>query len=93
MTDADHIKREAQRRGITRLCHFTQSRKLAHILTELDGIWSTARLVEIAPDLLDRMDQSRFDGHTNHICCSIEYPNTWYLNKIRDSDPLFKEWV
>jgi hypothetical protein len=93
MTDADHIKREVQTRGITRLCHFTQSRKLAHILRELDGIWSTARLEELAPDLLNRMDQSRFDGHINHICCSIEYPNTWYLNMIRDNDPLFKEWV
>lgn len=80
-------------KGITRLCHFTQSRKLAHIFTGLGGIWSTSYLREHYPDLLDQMDTARLDGHEDYICCSIEYPNTWYLNRVLDHDPLFKEWV
>jgi hypothetical protein len=87
------IKDEAERRGITRLCHLMQSRKLAHVLTDPGVVWSVARLKEFAPDLLDQMDKDRRDGHLDHICCSIEYPNTWYLNKVRHRDPLFKDWV
>jgi len=93
MDDSVRIRLEAKRRGISRLCHFTQSRKLAHILTDLDGIWSTTRLKEMAPDLLDQTDPVRLDGCEDHICCSIEYPNTWYLARVRDRDPLFREWV
>ncbi|MBN2391968.1 MAG: DUF4433 domain-containing protein [Anaerolineae bacterium] len=93
MDDLARIRLVAKHIGITRLCHFTQSRKLAHILTELDGIWSTARLKKEYPDLLDQTDFVRQDGYKTHICCSIEYPNTWYLDKIRHKDPLFKDWV
>lgn len=88
-----HIQASVFSKGITRLCHFTQSRKLAHILTGLGGIWSTAYLKEHNPDLLDQMDLVRLDGREDYICCSVEYPNTWYLNKVYDRDPLFKEWV
>jgi hypothetical protein len=91
--DQQKIRDEALKRGISRLCHFTQSRKLSHILSDLDGVWATARLIEKAPDLLDRTDEIRADGHLDHICCSVEYPNTWYLSKIRDVDPVFKDWV
>jgi len=38
------IRRECNRRGITRLCHFTQSRNLAHILGDCVGILSRRRL-------------------------------------------------
>jgi hypothetical protein len=91
--DQQKIKDETLRRGISRLCHFTQSRKLSHILSDLDGVWSTSKLQEKAPDLLDQTDKIRLDGHLEHICCSVEYPNTWYLSKIRDNDPVFKDWV
>jgi hypothetical protein len=91
--DRAQIKGEAERRGISRLCHFTQSRKLAHILTDLDGVRSVAELRQQAPDLLDQLDAARRDGHLDHICCSIEYPNTWYLRQIRDRDTLFRDWV
>jgi len=89
----DRVQALAQRKGISRLCHFTQSRKLAHILTGLGGVWCTSYLKQNYPDLLDQNDEVRLDGHEDYICCSIEYPNTWYLNKVRDRDPLFKEWV
>ncbi len=91
--DQQKIRDEALKRRISRLCHFTQSRKLSHILSDLDGVWATSKLKEKAPDLLDQTDNIRLDGHLDHICCSVEYPNTWYLSKIRDNDPLFKDWV
>lgn len=91
--DAVKIKREVAARGITRLCHFTQSRKLAHIVCNPRGIMPTAELRIVAPDLLDVTDNERLDGYTDHISCSIEFPNTWYLGKIKDQDPLFKDWV
>lgn len=91
--DAVKINQEATARGITRLCHFTQSRKLAHIICNPRGIIATAELREVAPDLLDVTDNERLDGYPDHISCSIEFPNTWYLKKIKDQDPLFKEWV
>ncbi len=38
-------------------------------------------------------DPGRFDGRDDLICCSIEYPNTYYFVTVRDRDPLFKDWV
>jgi len=91
--DNDKIKQESIARGITRLCHFTQSRKLAHIICNPRGIMATEELQRVAPDLIDVTDNERLDGCLDHISCSIEFPNTWYLKKIKDQDPLFKEWV
>ncbi|MFN8512022.1 MAG: DarT ssDNA thymidine ADP-ribosyltransferase family protein [Chloroflexia bacterium] len=91
--DQEQIKAAVEAKGITRLCHFTQARKLPHILTNLGGLWSVQYLTENAPDLLDYVDRNRFDGRLNHICCSIEYPNTWYLDRVRYQDPLFRDWV
>ncbi len=91
--EAVNIRQEAVARGITRLCHFTQSRKLAHIVCDPRGVMATAELREVAPDLLDVTDTERLDGYPDHISCSIEFPNTWYLKKIKDQDPLFRDWV
>lgn len=91
--DAVKISQEVTARGITRLCHFTQSRKLAHIVCNSRGIMATAEMREFAPDLLDVTDTERLDGYPDHISCSIEFPNIWYLELIKDRDPLFNEWV
>jgi hypothetical protein len=91
--DQEQIKAEVETKGITRLCHFTQARKLPHILTTLGGLWSVQYLTENAPDLLDYVDRNRFDGRLDHICCSIEYPNTWYLDRVRYQDPNFRDWI
>ncbi len=86
------IQRECQRRGITRLCHFTQSRNLAHILGDCKGILSTQRLQE--SDLPHNpTDADRWDGHEYLICCSLEFPNVYYFAKVRPKDRLFKDWV
>lgn len=94
MNDVDmaRIYEDVNRRGITRLCHFTQSRKLLHILT-LRSMMSTHVLQLQHPDLLDVTDTARRDGHLNHICCSIQYPNAWYFRTIQNRDPNFRDWV
>ncbi len=93
MTDQELIEGEINRRGINRVCHFTQSRKLPHIFGELNGLLSTSLLRQNYTDLLDQNDLHRYDNRDDYICCSIEYPNTWFLNRIRDNNPNFTDWV
>ena len=80
-------------RSITRLCHFTPSRNLAHILQNRKGVLATARLSEDEAAILNPTDEDRFDGHLNHVCCSIQYPNAWYFKAARGREVLFKDWV
>lgn len=77
-------------REITRLCHFTKSNKMLHILSSIEGIKANDFMEY---DVLNKNDVNRFDGHEDYISTSIEYPNMWYLNRIKDADPLFKDWV
>lgn len=86
-------EKDVRQRGITRLCHFTKSNKLLHIMSSESGIISVKFLAELHGDLLAQNDTRRYDGKLDHISCSVQYPNTWYLNKIRDIDPIFKQWV
>jgi hypothetical protein len=86
------IQQECIRRGISRLCHFTQSRNLAHIFGDCHGLLATQTLR--ANDMPHNpTDQSRYDGRDDLICCSIEYPNTYYFANVRNNDHLFKDWV
>ena len=86
------IQRECHSRGITRLCHFTQSRNMAHIFDDPYGLYSTRTLRD--HDMPHNpTDPSRYDGCEDLICCSIEYPNTYYFERARNKDPLFKDWV
>ena len=86
------IQQECNERGITRLCHFTQSRNLAHIFGDQYGICATKTLQDC--DMPHNpTDPDRYDGHDNLVCCSIEYPNAYYFVKVREHDRLFKDWV
>lgn len=93
MNDYNTIQADVKRRGITRLCHFMPSRKLSHVLTQTQALLPTQQLYDRYRDLLDVTDNARLDGHLDHVCCSIEYPNSWYLRTIRGQDRLFKDWV
>jgi hypothetical protein len=73
------------------LCHFTKSSNLAHILSTGE-IRSRASL-EQSIDGYRPTDGKRWDGHLEHICCGVEYPNVWYLEKARERDPVFLDWV
>lgn len=89
---SDLILREIQERKIDRLCHFTKSSKLMHIMSSEDGILSN-EFFEDLEEVLDKNDRSRYDGKEDYVCCSVQYTNSWYLNKIKNKDPLFQEWV
>jgi hypothetical protein len=89
----DSIKREAERRSITRLCHFTPSRNLVHILTGETGILATKHLQKNERSVFTQTDLERLDRHEGYICCSIQYPNAWYFDKAKSKDILFKDWV
>lgn len=87
------IKIETERRGITRLFHFTPSRNLVHILTGEAGILATKNLTENERSVFTQTDLQRFDRHEGYICCTIEYPNAWYFDYAKSKDNLFKDWV
>lgn len=81
---------EMNKLGIRRLCHFTKAKNIPHILNNFNGVLSTDNIPEYYREV---NDENRFDGKKNYICCSIEYPNVYYLDRIKDNDKLFNEWV
>ncbi len=87
------IKAEAQRRGISRLCHFTPSRNLGQILMGNLGILATKKLQADERSVYAPTDLQRLDGFVDHISCTIEYPNAWYFDKARAKEILFRDWV
>ena len=89
----EDVRKYAIDRGISRLCHFTPSRKLAQILMNPQGILATQNLKSDERAVFDPTDLARLDGHPSHICCSIEYPNAWYFNKARLKEKVFPDWV
>jgi hypothetical protein len=87
------IRRGAQHRGITRLCHFTPSRNLVHIATDPSGLLASAHLRADDKAVFNATDRERLDGFSDHVCCSVQYPNAWYFRKARAKDRLFDDWV
>lgn len=85
------IEAEARDLGITRLCHFTSARNFAQML-DSGYIEGTAELAAKGATF-NQNDEYRFDGRLSDVCCSLEYPNTWYLDQIRAKDPHFLDWV
>ena len=79
-------------REVSRLCHFTKLQNLTHILATEDGIIASG---SIQQDTKNVNDIARYDGELDYVCCTIEYPNSWFLNSaIRsDIDKIFKDWV
>lgn len=79
-------------REVSRLCHFTKLQNLTHILATEDGIIASG---SIQQDTKNVNDIARYDGELDYVCCTIEYPNSWFLNSaIRsDIDKVFKDWV
>lgn len=79
-------------RGVTRLCHFTKFQSLTHIVSSADGILAVNA---IRHDSKNATDESRADHAVDYVCCSVEYPNSWFLKDAirRDTNLIFKEWV
>lgn len=87
------IQARANRRGITRLCHFTPSRNLAHIASDSKGILASGHLQDDESTVFNPTDKARLDGYKDHVCCSIQYPNAWYFRTARKNERLFPDWV
>lgn len=87
------VHNAAKERGITRLCHFTPSRNLAHIACDAVGVLATKHLKDNERLVFNPTDLARLDGHAGSICCSIEYPNPWYFAQARAREVLFPDWV
>src|SRR5579863_1467630 len=87
------IQASAIRRGITRLCHFTLARTLFKIAQGRVGILSAKIVREGNQDVYHPTDEYRFDGHIDHVCCSVQFPNTYYLKKAQDKEQVFQDWV
>jgi len=79
-------------RNVTRLCHFTKLQSLTHIVASADGILSSS---SIRQDTKNVIDKSRYDGELDYVCCSVQYPNSWFMKKaIQDNtDKIFSDWV
>ena len=84
------ISEEIRKRNITRLCHFVHTNALLHILNNNEGI----KAVDfIDQDVLIQNDKQRLDRKTDYINCSIQYPNWWYLRRVKDNNPIFSDWA
>ncbi|MCL2703857.1 MAG: DUF4433 domain-containing protein [Defluviitaleaceae bacterium] len=79
-------------RGVSRLCHFTKFQSLTHIIPSADGILASG---SIRSDTKNVIDTERYDGELDHVCCSIEYPNSWFLKDAiqKNTDVIFRDWV
>lgn len=79
-------------RGVTRLCHFTKLQNLTHIITSESGILASR---SIRQDTKHVNDTARYDGELDHVCCTVQYPNSWFLNKAiqKNHDKIFRDWV
>jgi ssDNA thymidine ADP-ribosyltransferase, DarT len=90
------IAANATARGVTRLCHLTPYRNLLQI-AQGAGLRSVAELQMQERAAFDPQDRERLDGHPDHISCSVQYPNPWYLRARRGSataeQRLFPDWV
>lgn len=79
-------------REVNRLCHFTKFQNLTHIISSEYGIRASN---SIRQDIKNITDTARYDDELDYICCSVEYPNSWFLKKAmqHNSDSVFKDWV
>lgn len=79
-------------RGVTRLCHFTKFQSLTHIASSAEGILASS---SIRQDTKNVIDTARYDGELDCVCCSVQYPNSWFMKKAMQNnlDKIFKDWV
>lgn len=81
-------------RGVTRLLHFTPARNLPHILGD-QRLRAVQELTEDVRAVYAATDPHRLDGHPDKISCSIEYPNAFYLDRVKHKESArnYPDWV
>ena len=89
---SEEIKEDAVRRGVNRLCHFTPSVNLLHVL-QSGFLKDRATLDKEKNHVVNPTDDLRLDGRRETICCSVEYPNTYYLDVVSKKEKIFEGWV
>lgn len=79
-------------RGVARLCHFTKLQSLAQIVSADSGILPNS---SIRSDIKNVTDRERYDGELQYVCCSVEYPNSWFLQTaiMNNTDKIFRDWL
>jgi len=75
--EATQIRAFVDERGIFCLCHFTTIENLQGICRE--GGLLSIRQLQSRNSHYDQIDEGRWDGNRNHICCSINSYNSMYL--------------
>ena len=78
------IENICKQRKITRLCHITPFCNFKLICKTTDGICSKRKLISLGIKYTET-DEERRDGELEAICCTIEYPNFYYISKLFDS--------
>lgn len=92
MTLNEQIQADCAQRGITRLCHFTPSRNLIHVLSS--GYLKDRQTLDLeSTGEANPTDAFRYDGHRDKICCTVEYPNSYYLEIVTRKELIFHDWV
>lgn len=77
---------------LARLTHFTPSRNLPHIVR--NGLLrSVADMNASARACYTPTDRLRLDGHLDKVCCSLQYPNSFYFHIARDTENNYPDWV
>lgn len=79
-------------RGVNRLCHFTKLQSLTHIISSETGVLASS---SIRQDMKNVNDKERYDKELDYVCCSVQYPNSWFLIKAKknNTDKIFEDWV
>ena len=79
-------------RGVDRLCHFTKLQSLTHIISNETGVLASSLIHRDTKCVTDTL---RYDHELDYVCCSIQYPNSWFLQSAiqKNQDKIFREWV
>lgn len=88
------LAENARSRGVTRLVHFTPARNLPHIIDDA----ALRPVVDLRADRrawFTATDLERYDEHPEMTCCSIEYPNAYYLRqaRMRPNARVYPDWA
>ena len=84
------ILRRIKELAITRLVHFTRVTSLAGIIADRQ-VCSTRSLLKRGVNGVVN-DLRRSDGHLDYVCCSIQFPNVYLLDRYRAMDST-QDWV
>ena len=82
--EAQKISKEARRRKVSRLCHFTKLESLESITKK--GVLPQQQLrQQNLSNFIQDHNMANKEGHTNFVRCSVEYPNLFNLDFFQNT--------